>query len=60
VHPQIAIGDSDPINVRFGPICGLKSHITRVREVPFADIKRRRLMVLEVALSFGFDQEYTA
>ena len=27
---KIAIGDSDLINVRFGPICGLKSDISRV------------------------------
>jgi hypothetical protein len=25
---KIAVGDSDPINVRFGSLCGLKSDIS--------------------------------
>src|SRR5262249_13186052 len=32
-----AIGDSDLINVRFGPLCRLKSDISEVREVPLPD-----------------------
>src|SRR6516164_11798088 len=32
------IADSDLINVRFGPLCGLKPDISRVREVPGSDI----------------------
>jgi hypothetical protein len=38
VLTKITIGDSDPFNVCFGPLRGLKSDITQGREVPIATL----------------------
>ena len=41
---NIEIGDSDLINVRFGPLCALKADISEVRDVLTPD-KLKTLMV---------------
>jgi hypothetical protein len=50
---KTAIGDGDLISVRFGPLCGLKSGSSDVREVPEPVIQEGQNSFKSLAMSTG-------